>query len=338
MLPTPQNHATPHQLASATPPPTLSIVVPLLNEAENLEPLLDRLHATLAPLAIPHEIIFVDDGSTDQSPTILTQLAENHPQIRVITLTRNFGHQIALLAGCDAARGEATIMLDADLQHPPELIPTLLEQWRAGYDVVQTIRRRPADPNPLKATTSRLFYRTLSALARIQVTPGAADFRLLSRPALDAFCACRERARLNRGLVQWIGFSYCEVPYDAAPRTAGASKYSLPRMLRLAADAIFSFSAWPLRLAGLAGACISLAAAAYLAFVLFAYFFTNATEPGWSSTLATLLILGGMQLVVLWILGEYVGRMYDEIKQRPLYITKPNPRHTHPDSTKPRHD
>jgi dolichol-phosphate mannosyltransferase len=306
-------------------PPTLTIVVPVYNERENLSALLARLTPVLDRVALPAEVVFVDDGSRDGTPEQISALSGRNPGIRLVRLARNFGHQAALFAGLEHARGQAVITLDGDLQHPPELIPELVRCWQDGYDVVQAVRRRPADESPLKRAGSRTFYRLLSSLTRIRVTPGAADFRLLARPALDAFLDCRERVRFNRGLVQWIGFRYVEVPYDAEPRHAGRSKYSYRAMLRLAGDAIFSFSWWPLRLAGLAGAGVSLAAAAYLAFVLWARFFTDRTLEGWSSILAAVLILGGFQLVVLWILGEYVGRLYEEVKQRPIYIARPPP-------------
>lgn len=310
------------------PPPSLSIIVPVYNEADNIGLLLDRLRAVLDGMNVVRspgtfEIIFVDDGSTDASAELIHRQAEADERIRLVRLSRNFGHQAALLAGLDHARGAAAICMDADLQHPPELLPELVARWQAGADVVQAVRREPADSSALKQAGSRGFYRLLSVLSRHRVTPGAADFRLLSRPALDALRACRERSRFNRGLVQWIGFSYAEVPFDAAPRHAGRSKYSWRAMLRLAGDAIFSFSTWPLRLAGLAGACVSLAAGAYLLFVIWARLFTDRAEPGWSSILASVLVIGGVQLVVLWILGEYVGRLYEEAKQRPLYIVRP---------------
>lgn len=312
------------------PAVTLSVVVPVFNEQANLDPLTARLLPVLRSLTDSFEILFVDDGSRDDTAVRVEELAEANPEIRLIRLARNFGHQVALVAGMEHARGEAVITLDGDLQHPPELIPSLVRLWREGFDVVQTIRRETADAGLAKRISSRWFYRLLSAVSRIDVTPGAADFRLLSRPAVDAFLACRERCRFNRGLVQWIGFSCAEVPYDAAPRHAGRSKYSLRSMLRLAGDAIFSFSSLPLRLAGLAGAFVSLAAAAYLLFVLWARLFTNWVQPGWSSILAAVLIIGGMQLVVLWILGEYIGRLYEEAKQRPLYIVRPTARHVAP--------
>jgi dolichol-phosphate mannosyltransferase len=309
----------------APPPhPLLSIVIPVCNEHDNLEYLLERLRTAMPSPTPPYEVVFVDDGSTDQTAALGARLAASDDRVRLVRLSRNFGHQAALFAGLEQARGDAVVTMDGDLQHPPELIPVLIERWQAGYEVVQAIRREPADASPLKRVGSRGFYRVLSTLAQVKVTPGAADFRLMSRAAVEAFLRCRERCRFNRGLVQWIGFSYTEIPYDAEPRRAGRSKYSCRKLLRLAADAIFSFSSWPLRLAGLAGACISLAAAAYLLFVIWARFFTERTVPGWSSILATVLVLGGVQLVVLWILGEYLGRLYEEAKQRPLYIVRPS--------------
>ena len=306
----------------ATAPPALSVVVPVFNEAGNIPLLLERLLSALSGVGLTFEILFVDDGSRDQSAMLIEQAAGANPAVRLLQLSRNFGHQAALVAGMEHARGQAVVTMDGDLQHPPELIGALVEHWRAGADVVQTVRRETQGAGVFKRATSSGFYRLLSAVSRIRVTQGAADFRLLSREALTAFLSCRERRRFNRGLVQWIGFPYVEVPYDAAPRHAGHTKYSLRAMFRLAGDAIFSFSTLPLRIAGLAGALVSVAAAAYLLFVLWARMFTNWVTPGWTSTQATVLVLGGMQLVVLWIIGEYVGRLYDEAKQRPIYIVR----------------
>lgn len=305
------------------PPPSVSVVIPVYCERDNLPPLLERLRRVLAALGEPYELVFVDDGSTDDTAARLLELSAADPRLEVVRLSRNFGHQAALVAGLQHARGAAVITMDGDLQHPPELIPELVRQWRAGSEIVQAIRREPADRNPVKRAGSRTFYRLLSALTRLDVTPGAADFRLMSRDAVDAFLACGERRRCNRTLVQWIGFTCAEVPFEAGPRFAGRSKYSYGAMLRLAGDAIFSFSTWPLRLAGLAGAAVSLAAGGYLLFVLWARLFTDYTQPGWSSILAAVLVLGGVNLVVLWILGEYVGRLYEEVKQRPIYIVRP---------------
>jgi glycosyltransferase involved in cell wall biosynthesis len=312
--------------ASLQSGPELSVVVPVYNERENLAPLLEELLAVVTDCAHSFEIVFVDDGSSDDSAAYLAARSASERRIRLVRLSRNFGHQAALVAGLEAARGELIVTMDGDLQHPPRLIREMIGQRRDGAEIVQAVRREPADGSPLKRTGSRFFYRLLSTLARIRVTPGAADFRLMTRAALDAFLQCRERARFNRGLVQWIGFDYREVPYDAAPRRSGRSKYSIRAMMRLAGDAIFSFSTAPLRLAGLAGIAVSLAAAAYLLFALWARLFTERTEPGWTSILATVLVIGGVQLIGLWILGEYIGRLYEEAKQRPLYIARRDPR------------
>jgi len=309
--------------ARAAPLPVLSVVVPLYNEAGNVHVLLTRLGTVLRDLKLPAEVLIVDDGSSDDTARRVADFAATDFQLRLLQLSRNFGHQAAVVAGLAHARGAASVTMDGDLQHPPELLPRLVERWQAGFEVVQAVRRTPADRSRLKRAGSRVFYRALSWLTRLEVTPGAADFRLLDREAVEAFLACPERRRLNRGLVRWIGFRYTTVPYEAAPRLAGRSKYSWRAMFRLAGDAIFSFSAWPLRLAGLIGVLVSLAAGGYLLFVLWAYFFTDRVQPGWSSILAAVLILGGVNLIVLWILGEYLGRMYEEVKQRPLYIVRP---------------
>ncbi len=310
---------------SSYAPPILSVVVPVLNEGDNIAPLLARLQPILADLDPAYEIIFVGNGSLDDTAGRVQRTAGADPRVRLLRLSRNFGHQAALVAGLEHARGAAVITMDGDLQHPPEVIPALIAQWRASHEVVQAVRRQPADASPLKRAGSHAFYRALSALTRLNVTPGAADFRLMSRPAVDAFLACRERCRCNRALVQWIGFAYTEVLYDAEPRFAGKTKYSYRALFHLAADAIFSFSTWPLRVAGLVGGVVSVAAAGYLVFILWARLFTNHVPPGWSSILATVLILGGVNLMVLWILGEYVGRLYEEVKQRPIYIVRSPP-------------
>ncbi len=302
--------------------PTLSLVVPVFNESGNVAAFLGRALPVLRGLSTPFEILFVNDGSTDDTAAQLAAAARGEAAVRVLELSRNFGHQAALVAGLAHARGAAVISMDGDLQHPPELIPRLVAEWRAGREVVQAVRREPVDASRIKRASSRGFYRLLSAVSRLAVTPGAADFRLMSRAAVEAFLACPERCRFNRGLVQWIGFSRSEIEYDAAARHAGRSKYSYRAMLRLAGDAIFSFSSLPLRLAGLAGACVSVVAALYLLFVLGAYFFTDRAVAGWASTLAAVLVLGGVNLTVMWILGEYVGRLYEEVKQRPIYIVR----------------
>lgn len=302
--------------------PLLSVVIPVYNERENLAALLERCRAVLDACGLTYELVVVDDGSRDGSAARLAAAAAQWPALRVVTLSRNFGHQAALIAGLRHARGRVVVTLDGDLQHPPELIPRLLDEWRAGAEIVQAVRAEPADARGYKRFGSRLFYRLLRRATGLDLPAGAADFRLMTRPAVDALLACPERCRFNRGLVRWIGFEVREVPYRAAPRHAGQSKYSLRDMLRLAGDAIFGFSTWPLRVAGLCGAAVSAGAMLYLVYVLWARLFTARTVPGWSSILAAVLVLGGVQLLVLWVMGEYVGRLYEEVKQRPLYIVR----------------
>ncbi len=317
---------------------TLSVVLPVFNEQDTLPLTYRRLCEVLSTLDADCELLFIDDGSTDDTDAVLEALRRRDPRVRRVTLSRNFGHQAALLAGLEHARGQAVVTMDADLQHPPELIPQMVALWRQGWEIVQAVRRQPANESRLRRIGSRGFYRLLGALSRVQVTPGASDFRLMDRVAVEALLACRERCRFHRGLVHWIGFRRTELPYDAAPRAAGRSKYSWRAIWRLAGDAIFAFSTWPLRLAGLAGVVVSLVATGYLAFVLWARLFTDRTVPGWTSILAAVLVLGGVQLVVLWILGEYVGRLYEEAKQRPIYIVRPPPRATPRPYTVPAQD
>ncbi len=204
--------------------PSISVVVPLYNEQDNVEALLARLMPVLQQLDLAYEVVAVDDGSTDATAECIENLGRDSPALRLVRLSRNFGHQAALFAGLEHARGKAIVAMDGDLQHPPELIRTLVSRWQEGYEVVQAVRRAPADESALKRAGSRGFYSLLSRVAKIQVTPGAADFRLLSREALNAFLICRERCRFNRGLVQWIGFRAIEVPYEAERRRAGRSK------------------------------------------------------------------------------------------------------------------
>lgn len=305
--------------------PQVSIVVPVLNESRNVAPFVERCLPAIETTGESYELLFVDDGSTDDTAEMIAKLSAENRRIRIVRLSRNFGHQAALVAGMEQARGDAIITMDGDLQHPPELIGRLVARWRTGGEVVQAIRREPADGSAVMRSASTGFYRLLSILSKVQVTPGAADFRLMSREAADAFLSCGERSRFNRGLVQWIGFRYSEIEYDAEARFSGDSKYTWPAKVRLAADAIFSFSWWPLRLAGLLGVIVSCGAAFYLLFVIWASLFTDRTEKGWSSTIATVLVIGGMQLIVLWIIGEYIGRLYEEAKQRPIYIARHAP-------------
>jgi glycosyltransferase involved in cell wall biosynthesis len=304
--------------------PRVSIVVPVMNEAAHVPELLRRLRL-VADLEIVYafEFVFVDDGSSDGTGALVAAAADEDPRVKLIELTRNFGHQVALTAGLTEAEGDAVVTLDGDLQHPPELVHEFLRAWERGAHVVLGVRRRRDDGTWLKRHGSRLFYALMNRCSDLPVVPDAADFRLLSRPAADALARLPERSRYLRGLVGWLGYEPVLVRYDEAPRAHGRTKYSPARMLWLAADALTSFSPVPLRISTLAGALTSAAAAAYGVYVLV----TRVAHPervvsGWTSLVLALLLLGGIQLLSLGIMGEYLYRVYDEVKGRPLYVVR----------------
>jgi glycosyltransferase involved in cell wall biosynthesis len=297
----------------------LSVVVPLLNEEETLEELYARTTEALSGLDF--ELVMVDDGSRDATPRMLSGLADRDGRVRVLTLSRNFGHQAAITAGLDHARGEAVVMMDGDLQDPPEVIPELLEEWRRGADVVYAVRRTRPGETRLKLATARWFYRVFSKLARIDLTPEAGDFRLLDRQALDALGSMRERNRFLRGMSVWVGFNQTAVHYDRDPRFAGATKYTPRRMLRFSLDAVSSFSHVPLQAATVLGFVFS--GLAFLGIpIAIAFRATGQFVPGITTVLFAVLLLGGIQLVTVGIIGEYLGRVYEEVKGRPLYLVR----------------
>jgi dolichol-phosphate mannosyltransferase len=302
---------------------TVSLVIPVFNEADNVAGMLRRLRAVAeAEKSYVWEFVFVDDGSTDLTGAMLAAEAERDRRVRLIEFTRNFGHQIAISAGLAEARGDAVISLDGDLQHPPEAIPAFLRKWEAGARVVLGVRRATGG-GAAKDRSSRLFYWIINRLSAIPVPAGAADFRLLDREAADTLLRLGERSRFLRGMVSWMGYPAERVEYDEAERAAGRSKFSPVRMLCLAGDAVTSLSAAPLRVATIVGACTTLAAGAYALYVLAMFVFRReATIPGWASTILVALFLGGVQLLFLGVLGEYLHRVYDEVKARPLYVVK----------------
>jgi polyisoprenyl-phosphate glycosyltransferase len=299
--------------------PRVSIVVPIYNEVETIDELCRRLRSALSQIT-DYEIVVVDDGSTDGSWDVLLSQAARDPRTRAARLSRNFGHQIALTAGLDLARGDAVVIMDGDLQHPPELIPSLLDKGREGYDVVYAVRSEPGGEAWFKRSSASAFYRLLGALADVEIPAQAGDFRLLSRRAVEAISAMPERARFLRGMTAWIGYRQIAVPYRGAPRYAGTTKYPLRRMLRLAADGITSFSAAPLRLVSALGFLFVFFCAGYLFYVLFIHFFTDRTIEGWTTVVVLILLIGGVQLLSLGIVGQYVARVFDEAKHRPLYL------------------
>jgi polyisoprenyl-phosphate glycosyltransferase len=297
----------------------LSVVAPMLDEEGLAEEFYTRVCSALGEL--PFELIVVDDGSTDRTPAILERLASNDPRVRVVILSRNFGHQTALTAGLDHARGDAVVMMDADLQDPPEVIPSLLERWRDGSDVVYAVRNSREGESAFKLTTARLFYRLMSKLSSIELQENAGDFRLIDRRALEALLAMRERNRYLRGMTVWVGFTQSAVPYERDARYAGETKYTLRKMLKFSLDAVSSFSHVPLQLATVLGFAISVIAFCLIP-VIIVLKATGHYLAGFSTLTIALLLLGGVQLITLGILGEYVGRVYDEVKGRPLYFVR----------------
>jgi polyisoprenyl-phosphate glycosyltransferase len=297
----------------------LSVVSPMHDEEGNARAFCERVKAALGDLEF--EIVIVDDGSRDATPSILAELAAEHPRIKVITLSRNFGHQAALTAGLDHASGDAIVMLDADLQDPPELIPQMVARWREGADVVYAVRESREGETRLKVWTARLFYRLMARMAQVDLPVDSGDFRLMDRRALDAMLAMPERNRFLRGMSVWVGFTQTAVTYRRDPRTAGQTKFTVGRMVRFSLDAISSFSHAPLQAATLLGFAISALAFLLIPLVIVARF-TGAYVAGISSTLIAILMIGGIQLITVGIIGEYVGRIYDEVKNRPLYIVR----------------
>jgi glycosyltransferase involved in cell wall biosynthesis len=304
---------------SAIAPPLLSVVIPILNE----EPLVGELHARVTAAVSPlgaYELVVVDDGSSDGTWSRLVELAAVDPHLRLVRLSRNFGHQIALTAGLEAARGDAVVTIDGDLQDPPEVIPEMVARWREGYDVVYGVREERQGETRYKLWTARLFYRLIGRLSPVEIPAEAGDFRLLSRRAADALRAMPERARFLRGMTSWIGFPQIGVPYSREPRTAGQTKYSTRKMIKFAADAITSFSSAPLRVVSTIGFALVGFCAVYLAYTVYKRFFTDDTVEGWTSVIVVLLLIGGAQLIGLGVIGQYIGRIYDEAKGRPLYV------------------
>ncbi len=313
-----------------TPPPAqshrsagelelLSVVAPVYNEDATIEEFFSRVCSALDGL--PFELVLVNDGSTDGSPLILDRVAESDPRVRVVHLSRNFGHQTALTAGLDHATGDAVVMLDADLQDPPELIPTMLDHWRAGCDVVYAVREHREGESHFKLSTARWFYRLFDKLAQVELQHNSGDFRLLDRRALNALLAMRERNRFLRGMTVWVGYTQAAVPYHRDPRYAGETKYTLSKMLRFSLDAISSFSHRPLQLATLLGFMISTLAFIAVPIVIVLRIL-GSYLPGFSALTIVVLLLGGIELIAIGIIGEYVGRIYDEVKGRPLYLVK----------------
>ena len=305
--------------------PTLSIVVPLYNEEENVAPLVERCVAILESLegAPSYEIVLVNDGSTDRTLDGIRYAMARHEHLVLVNLSRNFGHQVAASAGIDIAAGDAVILMDGDLQDPPELIHQFVAKWHEGYDVVYAVRRTRKGESPFKLTTARLFYQVIKRLTKVSIPVDTGDFRLMSRRVVEALKRSPERHRFLRGMVSWIGYNQIGVEFDRDERHSGETKYPLPKMLRFAIDGITSFSDVPLRFASYLGFISSAVAFVYALIVIGYKLFSlhpPGYTPGWASTIVAVLFLGGVQLISLGILGEYIGRIYDEAKGRPLYL------------------
>lgn len=303
--------------------PKYTFVLPAYNEATNVAPMTERLLVAAGQLDGSVEILWVDDGSTDDTDAVLDELASSHPSVRVLHFSRNFGHMAALCAGLEAARAtHAVITLDADGQHPPELIPEMVQKWKEGADIVQTLRGDSAETGIGKRITSRGFYAVFNKLADTDIPEGAADFRLLDREVVDALNNLPERVRFVRGLVHWVGFKRVTLPYTPEVRLSGETKYGMLRMMSFALSGITSFSVRPLRLAFVLTLLVVGLAAVYSAYVLIAMFSGKFLTPGWTSTMFIILLLGAAQLLVIGIASEYLARMYVEQKQRPVYIVR----------------
>jgi glycosyltransferase involved in cell wall biosynthesis len=300
----------------------LSIVVPVLNEQDNIVPLYERVVSVLRALGADYELIFVDDGSSDESVARITALHARDPRVKLLSFSRNFGHQTALTAGLDYATGDAVISMDADLQHPPELIAELVARWQDGYEVVYTVREATEKQGFLRRVASAGFYRLFRWLSGLDLPANTADFRLLDRKVVAALRSIRERARFLRGLTRWVGFRSVGVPYRAAARLAGAPKYNLRRMLRFALDATLSFSTFPLYLAIYVGAIEAVLGVLYALFALLAWLISGNVVPGWTSLIILVAVVGGLQLMLTGVIGLYVGKIYEETKQRPLYLVR----------------
>ena len=298
---------------------SLSILIPLFNEQDNIRNLYEQLNRYTSEIST-REIIFINDGSTDGTLEALETLRSVDPKVHYISLSRNFGHQNALKAGLDHCSGDVVISMDGDLQHPPGLIPEMIEKWQAGYDIVVTTRSDAEAGNFLKRFTSRNFYWLMSSFSNIELKPGSADFRLLDRTVVDVLKTFEETDIFYRGYVAWSGFKQFEIPYIPEKRQAGTTKYTPRKRIRLALDGLLGFSILPLRLVTMIGVVISMASFLYGFYAICIRLFSDTAVSGWASTMAGIYFLGGIQLLCIGICGEYIGRTFMEVKKRPHYI------------------
>ncbi|MDB5568840.1 MAG: putative enzyme [Hyphomicrobiales bacterium] len=307
-------------LAPRAAPPQLSVVVPMYNEEANLEPLVARLVPVLERCVDTFEVIFVDDGSSDATLAALRAVHRLDPRLRAVSFSRNFGKEIAIAAGLDHARGDAVVIMDADLQHPPEMIETFVERWREGYQNVYGQRVDRTADSALRRSLTLRFYHLFETFGETSLPPGAGDFRLLDRSAADALRAMGERARFSKGLYAWIGYRSLGVPFEVAERAHGQSKFSYRKLTRFALDGLMSFSTVPLKVWTYVGTVISIAALIMAVYFLLRTVTVGADVPGYASLIVSIMFFSGVQLMSLGILGEYVGRIFAEVKRRPLYL------------------
>lgn len=301
--------------------PKICIVVPACNESGNIAPLFAALQKALQSIKYEWNLLLVDDGSKDDTLAVIKAMTRENRQIQYLSLSRNFGHQNALKAGLDFADADAIVSMDADLQHPPDLIPALIEQWEAGYDVVYTIRKDHKEMPLLKRKTSNMFYNVLNSLSDIDLEQGTADFRLMDRKVADTFRNFKETELFIRGLVSWMGFKQIGIEYEPGNRVDGQSKYTIKKMVRFALQGITSFSTKPLYIATYLGLFFSLASILYIPYIIIAELSGSAVS-GWASVIATVAFFGGLQLMILGIIGLYLGKLFMQSKQRPHYIIK----------------
>lgn len=297
----------------------ISVVIPLYNEEKNVAVVAAEVIKHTAPFA-EIELIFIDDGSQDNTLTEIKKIANHESQVFYLSLSRNFGHQNALRAGLDIATGEAVITMDGDMQHPPELLPELINKWREGYEIVFTVRQDTDESSWFKRKTSILFYRIMNSMTGVRLHSGSADFRLLDRKVVTALKNMKENAIFYRGMIAWIGFRQSSISYIPHCRIHGSSKYSVRKMFRLALDGMTAFSFLPLRLAAITGFFIALLAFLYVLYAVLIKFFTDQAVSGWLSIMAGIYFLGGLQLLFIGLCGEYIGRIFMEVKRRPHYL------------------
>jgi dolichol-phosphate mannosyltransferase len=312
--------ALPFPLVDRAGPARLCVVVPVFNEARVLELLLERIAAALQHVDVSWTVLFVNDGSVDDTVLVLESLAARDDRLTYLNLSRNFGHQAALSAGLDHAEGDLVVTMDGDLQHPPELLPLLMEAWRRGYDVVHTRKLSTAGLPLWRRLVTKLAYAAIRRVAEVEIIPEASDFRLLDRIAVRAVTALPERHRLYRGLTPWIGFRQAVVPYEAGARAEGASRYGFRQLLQLFARSFFDFSNAPLHVGIVMGATTILACFAYVAYTLAAYFTGQDMPTGYVTIIFVIVLLSSINLAFCGILGIYLARIYDEVRRRPSYV------------------